>query len=262
VGVERLLASALMARDAVAVESGRLEGVIPDLGRILAIWRKLGDLDSEASTLAFIGATYQRSGEYERSKPFIAESLRLHMRLGAYGELISALVGLHFLSASMAETQEQALDAARVIGVMKAWEQYMYKTPSPWWESDKEKEFRSRVVAQIGLEGMERGIAEGRRMATAEIVALCERITAPAHPASTQAVSTPREAPETAQAGMTPRELEVLRLVAQGLTNAQVAQALVITPRTVNAHLTAIYAKLSVSSRSGAIRYALEHHLG
>ena len=47
---------------------------------------------------------------------------------------------------------------------------------------------------------------------------------------------------------LTPRELEVLRLVAQGLTNVQVAEQLVISPRTVDAHLRAIYGKLAVTS--------------
>jgi DNA-binding CsgD family transcriptional regulator len=61
---------------------------------------------------------------------------------------------------------------------------------------------------------------------------------------------------------LTARELEVLRLVSRGLTNAQVAHQLSVTPRTVNAHLTAIYRKLGVSSRSGAMRYALDHQLG
>ena len=109
---------------------------------------------------------------------------------------------------------------------------------------------------------MERGIAEGQRMTTAEVLTLAERITAPAQPASSSASPAPSAMAETAQAGLTPREIEVLRLVAKGLTNAQVAQALVITPRTVNFHLTAIYAKLGVVSRSGAIRYAMQHQLG
>ena len=61
--------------------------------------------------------------------------------------------------------------------------------------------------------------------------------------------------------GLTTREVEVLRLVAQGLTDAQVAQRLVISPRTVNWHLTSIYSKLQVSSRSAATRYAIEHTL-
>ncbi|NOK57313.1 MAG: hypothetical protein GFH27_549309n47 [Chloroflexi bacterium AL-W] len=60
---------------------------------------------------------------------------------------------------------------------------------------------------------------------------------------------------------LTPREVEVLHLVVQGLTNVQVAQQLVISPLTVNAHLRAIYRKLRVTSRGAAIRFALEHQL-
>jgi len=60
---------------------------------------------------------------------------------------------------------------------------------------------------------------------------------------------------------LTTRELEVLRLVAQGWTDAQVAEQLVISRRTVNAHLTSIYRKIQVSSRSAATRYAIERKL-
>jgi DNA-binding NarL/FixJ family response regulator len=49
--------------------------------------------------------------------------------------------------------------------------------------------------------------------------------------------------------------------VAQGLSDVQVAEQLVISPRTVNSHLTAIYGKIQVSSRSAATRYAIEQHL-
>jgi DNA-binding CsgD family transcriptional regulator len=55
--------------------------------------------------------------------------------------------------------------------------------------------------------------------------------------------------------------VEVLRLLAQGLTDAQIAEQLTISPRTVNTHLTAIYGKIRVSSRSAATRYALEQCL-
>jgi DNA-binding CsgD family transcriptional regulator len=60
---------------------------------------------------------------------------------------------------------------------------------------------------------------------------------------------------------LTKREVEVLRLVAQGLTDGEVAEQLVISPRTVNFHLTSIYRKIQVPSRSAATRYALEHQL-
>ena len=62
-------------------------------------------------------------------------------------------------------------------------------------------------------------------------------------------------------AGLTAREVEVLRLVATGLTDAQVAEKLFISLRTVNAHLRSIYAKLGVGSRSAATRYAVENEL-
>ena len=79
---------------------------------------------------------------------------------------------------------------------------------------------------------------------------------------TTQAASPPLEkSPPAYLDGLTAREVEVLRLVAQGLTNEQVAEQLVINPRTVNTHLTSIYNKLGVSSRSAAMRYAVERHL-
>lgn len=51
----------------------------------------------------------------------------------------------------------------------------------------------------------------------------------------------------------------MLRLVAQGMTDIQVAEALVISPRTVNAHLTSIYSKLGVNSRVAATRFAIDN---
>ena len=60
---------------------------------------------------------------------------------------------------------------------------------------------------------------------------------------------------------LTKREIEILRLVAQGLSDAQVAERLVLSPRTINAHLTSTYNKLGVNSRVAATRLALEKGL-
>ena len=62
-------------------------------------------------------------------------------------------------------------------------------------------------------------------------------------------------------AGLTNREVEVLRLVARGYTDRQIAQELVLSPRTVNTHLRSIYAKLDVSTRSAATRFAVEQNI-
>jgi DNA-binding CsgD family transcriptional regulator len=61
--------------------------------------------------------------------------------------------------------------------------------------------------------------------------------------------------------GLTARELEVLRLVAAGHTNKAIAAELVLSERTVDRHVSNIFAKLAVSSRSAATAYAYEHQL-
>jgi HD-GYP domain-containing protein (c-di-GMP phosphodiesterase class II) len=61
--------------------------------------------------------------------------------------------------------------------------------------------------------------------------------------------------------GLTGREIDVLRLVARGLSNKEIARRLVISPRTVSHHLEHIYAKLGVSTRAGAALYAVRHGL-
>ena len=65
----------------------------------------------------------------------------------------------------------------------------------------------------------------------------------------------------TYPAGLTTREVEVLRLLAGGLTDLQIAEKLVLSPHTVHAHISSIYNKLDITSRSAATRYAIEHHL-
>jgi DNA-binding NarL/FixJ family response regulator len=60
--------------------------------------------------------------------------------------------------------------------------------------------------------------------------------------------------------GLTAREMDVLRLLAAGLTSVQMAEQLVISLATVNTHVRSIYRKLGVSSRSAATRYAMDHH--
>jgi DNA-binding NarL/FixJ family response regulator len=61
--------------------------------------------------------------------------------------------------------------------------------------------------------------------------------------------------------GLTAREREVLRLLAAGLSYTEIAKQLVISPYTVNRHLTSIYTKLNVTSRHAATRFALDHGL-
>ncbi len=61
--------------------------------------------------------------------------------------------------------------------------------------------------------------------------------------------------------GLTGREVEVLRLVASGLSNADIANVLYLSPKTVSRHLSNIFNKIEVNSRAGATAYAFSHDL-
>ena len=78
-------------------------------------------------------------------------------------------------------------------------------------------------------------------------------LTANGHPAPPQRSVRP--------AGLSEREVEVLGLVIRGLSNRQMAEALFVSPKTVDHHIQHIYDKIGVSTRVGATLFALQHGL-
>jgi DNA-binding CsgD family transcriptional regulator len=91
----------------------------------------------------------------------------------------------------------------------------------------------------------------GAKPALARAAALAERLASRA-PASAAAV---------APFGLTAREAEVLRLLAQGLPNAAIADQLSLSRRTIEQHLRSVYDKLGVDNRAAATRVAIERGL-
>ena len=104
------------------------------------------------------------------------------------------------------------------------------------------------VARALGTQRFDEALAEGRALVLSDAIEL---------------VRVPSEAAaRPGEEGLTVREREVLALVATAMTDAEVAERLVISLRTVHAHLRSIYRKLDVRSRSAATRYAVEHGLG
>jgi DNA-binding NarL/FixJ family response regulator len=113
------------------------------------------------------------------------------------------------------------------------------------------------IRAQLDEPTFLRAWTEGQAMTLEEAVAQGMRVRAqePIPPMP------PPAPPRQVSFGLTAREIEVLRLVTQGLTTTQIAEQLIVSPRTADAHLRSIYTKLDVTSRAAATRSALEHQL-
>jgi DNA-binding NarL/FixJ family response regulator len=116
------------------------------------------------------------------------------------------------------------------------------------------------IRTQLGEKAFASAWAEGRTLSPEQAVAAQGRTITPAPTPPAQPATSAQSSPKY-PAGLTKREVDVLRLLAQGLTDAQVAAQLVLSRHTVNWYLTSIYSKLQVSSRSAATRYACEHQL-
>jgi len=112
-------------------------------------------------------------------------------------------------------------------------------------------DIRAELRARLGDEAFDREVAAGKRLKLDDLWT----IPHPPEPApAAQAIS-------ASETSLTAREIEVLRLLAQDLGNLQIAERLVVSRRTVDAHLRSIYDKLGVKSRDAAIRVAREQGL-
>jgi len=100
---------------------------------------------------------------------------------------------------------------------------------------------RAEVRAELGEEAFASEFAAGHKLKLHDLQAIPH---------------SQRSAPVPAGESLTAREIEVLRLLAQDLSNLQIAERLVVSRRTVDAHLRSIYDKLGVKSRDAAIRVA------
>jgi ATP/maltotriose-dependent transcriptional regulator MalT len=124
-------------------------------------------------------------------------------------------------------------------------------------EAPYERALTLLVLAELRLAT---GDTQGARTLLEEARAICARLSARpalAHADALLAQLSPIPAPSY-PAGLSAREVDVLRLVAQGMTDRQVGEQLFLSYRTVNQHLRSIYNKLGVSSRAAATHFAVE----
>jgi predicted ATPase/DNA-binding CsgD family transcriptional regulator len=241
----------------IHLEQGKLEAARPLLEESLAIGKQTG-VETDAVHLALgLARLLTLQGDAASAHHLYQESLTLLLECNVYKEDVAAsLEGLAALKAEQGESRQ----AVRLWGAAEALRETIGAPMHPVHRTDYEQAM-AQARTELGELTFAATWAEGRSMTPEHVPATLALASAPAQIPPRSSVSAPPNKPVTYPYGLTAREVEILRLLALGWTDAQIAEHLVISPRTVNRHTASLYSKLGVSSRSAATHFALEHRL-
>ena len=218
----------------------------------LQLYHELGDKASASGVLANLGHVRYQHQEAQAATYF-AECLEIGQVLGHTLLMANALDGL----SAVALTQGQPQPAVRLLSAAAALPVRLLAI-SRHRRSDRVSQRLATMRTQLGPTTFEAVWTAGQALPLDQASAEAKEVARTGHSAP-HAAAHARQIPYPAD--LTRREVEVLRLVAHGLTTPQIAARLYISPRTVHAHLRAIYSKLEVTTRSAATRFAVEHNL-
>jgi ATP/maltotriose-dependent transcriptional regulator MalT len=254
------LVKSLLGR--LAFQQGELSQAEALLRESAKLSHEVGDQRSLARTRLLLAGLVALRGNYAAARLQYEEGLSTALDLRYTSLIASGLKGLGCVAAAQG---------------LHTWAALLWGGAEPLRESrsiafprDLYDHIVSVVRSQLGEPAFEEARAKGRALTPEQALASQEafppQAQQPPQPAQAAPGSAPTAppaptGPPSSPSGLTAREVEVLRLVAQGLSDAQVAEQLIVSPRTVNWHLSSIYSKLQVSSRAAATRYAMEHHL-
>ncbi|MGZ3645403.1 MAG: LuxR C-terminal-related transcriptional regulator, partial [Ktedonobacteraceae bacterium] len=222
----------------------------------LMLSREIGDRHGMIHSLSLLAQVTASQGDSVAARAFYEESLAKAKGRDYMDHIAAGLEGL----ASVVAAQGELSWAARLWGTATALRETI-GTPLPPVERASYEQAVAATRAHLGQQAFSKAWAQGRSMTPEQALASPAQETMPQAAPASQPATSPMKSTPTYPEGLTVREMEVLHLLAQGLTSAQIAERLVIGVVTVNFHVRSIYSKLGVSSRSAATRYAIEHKL-
>ncbi|GHO56240.1 transcriptional regulator [Ktedonobacter robiniae] len=198
----------------------------------------------------------EASGNHMASQALYEQGIVLARKSG---NKYTVILGLEGLAAAVAVQGKYAW-AAHLWGAAEA-RREMVGAPLPPIERDPYNRAVTAARTRLGEQAFASAWAQGRTMELQQALSILGWEALPASSQEEEAFSPTPLSPPSYPDGLTAREVEVLRLLAKGLSNAQIAEELIVSQLTIKAHLRSIYSKLQVTSRSAATRYTLEHDL-
>jgi len=249
VGEQSLAALAVCHLGVVTYGSGQTAQAADALKDALAMARDLDDSFTIAEALWYLSLIACEYGDTIQAATYLEEALTHNL---AYGDPEGtahclAYIGVLAIALGQAETAAHLLAAAEML-------RREIGTISGLPERAKFEQAATTARTALGVEAFDAAWAEGRALSRSQIIAEARELAAATASAPSVATLLPTH-------GLTPREREVLRLVADGRSNREIADALFISVPTVKRHLTNILNKLDLPSRSAATAYAIRHGL-
>ena len=251
VGFKEGIAAYYCVSAQVAFSQGDLVSARALAEKSAALYKEMGHRHGTAKALAVAGKALAAGGDLAAARAHYEQCLEIS---SALSEKWVAAVYLVELGEVVAE-QQQTQWAAQLWGASEVLREAS-GIPVPLVEQADYERAVAAARASRGERAFAAAWSQGRKMTVEQ--ALTAQGQTPVPIVSSRHISS---ASIPYPGNLTAREVEVLRLLASGLTDLKIADRLVLSPRTVHTHISSIYIKLGITSRSAATRYAIEHHL-
>lgn len=209
----------------------------------LQLKRQLGGKMGIAVALHNLAHVAQHNGDLDYSYSLFAESLGIFRELASALDIAMCVAGLGGIAAARGEARKAAI----LLGAVGA---QLKEIGASVWPADRAdyERYLTMTRGQMTERDFEQAWQAGQGMAPEEAYMYVQDMGAEGR--------APAAPPRPTLGELTAREIEVIELLAQGLSNAEIAARLVLSRRTIHAHLQSIYSKLGVNTRTAAVRAA------
>jgi non-specific serine/threonine protein kinase len=252
-GAVRSVALATYGLGSVAEAKGDIAGAFDLFAEALTGFEACGDHRSIAWTVSRMGVMAVNIGQAEQATAAFERALPLFHMLQDWMSAIQIITHV----VRLALEAGRASDAIRLLAAADAFHILKGIHPSAY-ESAGRNSLLEQGRRTLGEENYAAAYSDGHSFSIEEAIAHAQALTQDGTAWNVSPMPTPRF---DAGTNLTKREREVLRLLAEGLTDREIGEALFISPRTVSYHVTNLLAKLDLDSRTAAATFAVRHGL-